>query len=76
MFSISCRFKCHHRVLITDHETAVHLYRITQEAIHNSLTHGRATEILVSLRRERVGIVLSVIDNGSGFYAQAVGRCL
>ncbi len=68
IFSISCRFNCDQRILITDHDTAVHLYRITQEAIHNSLTHGKATEILVTLRRERVGIVLSVVDNGSGLF--------
>jgi signal transduction histidine kinase len=66
MFSISCRFECPSRVLVTDHETAVHLYRITQEAIHNSITHGKATEILVSLQRGRDGLVLSVTDNGSG----------
>jgi PAS domain S-box-containing protein len=67
MFCISCRFECRHRILVSDHETAVHLYRIAQEAIHNSVTHGKATEILVSLRRKPGGTVLSVSDNGCGF---------
>jgi PAS domain S-box-containing protein len=66
MFSISCRFVSNQPVHIRDHGTAVHLYRIAQEAIHNALTHGKAAEITVSLRREREGIVLSVIDDGSG----------
>jgi signal transduction histidine kinase len=66
MFSISCRFESSHRVRIRDHGAAVHLYRITQEAIHNSITHGKATEIRVSLHRKRGGTVLSVIDNGRG----------
>jgi PAS domain S-box-containing protein len=66
MFSISCRFESTHRVRIRDHGAAVHLYRITQEAIHNSITHGKATEIRVSLHRKRRGTVLSVIDNGRG----------
>ena len=66
MFSISCRFESTHRVRIRDHGAAVHLYRITQEAIHNSITHGKATEIRVSLHRKRGGTVLSVIDNGRG----------
>jgi signal transduction histidine kinase len=66
MFSISCRFESTHRVRIRDHGAAVHLYRITQEAIHNSITHGKASEIRVSLHRKRGGTVLSVIDNGRG----------
>jgi len=67
LFSISCRFECHRRVLVPDHETAVHLYRITQEAIHNAITHGKASTIIVSLRREPGEIVLRVTDNGRGF---------
>jgi PAS domain S-box-containing protein len=66
MFSISCRFESTRRVRIRDHGAAVHLYRITQEAVHNSITHGKATEIRVSLQRKRGGTVLSVIDNGRG----------
>ena len=73
MFSISCRFECRSPVLVPDHELAVHLYRITQEAIHNSVTHGKATDILVSLQRGREGLVLSVADNGSGFSCPAAG---
>ena len=66
MFSIVCRFECRHRILLRDHEMAVHLYRIGQEAIHNAITHGKASEIVVSLSREPEGIVLSVKDNGRG----------
>jgi PAS domain S-box-containing protein len=66
MFSITCRFDCSQRFRIRDHETAVHLYRITQEAIHNAVTHGRASEIVVSLQRRKKGITLRVKDNGRG----------
>ncbi len=66
MFSISCRFESNHRVHIRDHGVAVHLYRITQEAIHNGIIHGKATEICVSLHRRRGGTVLSIVDNGRG----------
>jgi PAS domain S-box-containing protein len=66
MFSIRCRFDCYQRVLVPDHETAVHLYRIAQEAIQNSITHGKATEIVVSLRRQDGAIIVGVTDNGCG----------
>jgi signal transduction histidine kinase len=73
MFSIACRFECQHRVLVRDHETAVHLYRITQQAIHNAITHGKASEIVVSLGRASEGIVLSVKDNGRGLSRASSG---
>ncbi|HUI06898.1 MAG TPA: GAF domain-containing protein [Verrucomicrobiae bacterium] len=66
MFSISCRFESARRVRVRDHGRAVHLYRIAQEAVHNSITHGKATEIHISLNRRREGIALSVSDNGCG----------
>ncbi len=73
MFSITCRFECQHRVLVRDHETAVHLYRIAQEAIHNAITHGKASEIVTSLSRAPEGIVLTVKDNGRGISRFSTG---
>lgn len=75
MFSIACRFDCQHRIFVRDHETAVHLYRIAQEAIHNAITHGKASEIVVSLKRTSEGIVLSVRDNGRGLSRVSTGGC-
>jgi signal transduction histidine kinase len=73
IFSLACRFECQHRALVRDHETAVHLYRIAQEAIHNAITHGKASEIVVSLGRAPEGIVLSVKDNGRGLSRVSTG---
>jgi signal transduction histidine kinase len=66
MFTISCQFECRQRFMVPDHETAVHLYRIAQEAIHNAITHGKAGEIAVSLSRQPNGALLRVTDNGRG----------
>jgi PAS domain S-box-containing protein len=46
--------------------TANHLYRITQEAISNSIRHGRASSVLVSLRERTGRLELSVSDDGVG----------
>jgi len=43
------------------------LYRIAQEALHNSVKHARATTVEVRLRVLATGIMLEVIDNGVGF---------
>jgi signal transduction histidine kinase/ligand-binding sensor domain-containing protein len=47
-----------------------HLLRIGQEAINNAVTHGKATEICVTLRYSRRSVALQVSDNGLGFTPQ------
>jgi signal transduction histidine kinase len=47
-------------------EQAIQLYRIAQEAVSNSVKHGRATRIELSLRRRIGGVSLSIRDNGCG----------
>jgi signal transduction histidine kinase len=60
---VTCR--CHSpRFLRIDHNVAVNLYRIAQEAVANSLKHANASEITVSLERTDDGIVLTVSDDG------------
>jgi PAS domain S-box-containing protein len=63
---VQCRFVCPTTVKLKDGETAVHLYRIAQEAIANALKHAKATEIEVTLSRRGSAVVLTVVDNGIG----------
>ena len=49
LFNIRCDFKCDGAVPIDDTATAVHLYRIAQEAITNAVKHGRAESIQMEL---------------------------
>ncbi len=43
------------------------VYRIGQEALHNTVKHARASRVIVHLSEESGGVVLSVSDNGGGF---------
>jgi PAS domain S-box-containing protein len=43
------------------------LYRIAQEALHNSVKHAHATTVELRLRTLATEITLEVIDNGVGF---------
>jgi signal transduction histidine kinase len=43
------------------------LYRIAQEALHNSVKHAHATTVEVRLRVLATEVMLEVIDNGVGF---------
>lgn len=50
-----------------NHSTAVSIYRICQELVHNSIKHGQAREILVQLHQDAGTVALTVEDDGKGF---------
>jgi signal transduction histidine kinase len=45
----------------------MNLYRVVQEAIHNSIKYAQATEIEVSIVEENDYMLLKISDNGIGF---------
>jgi len=49
------------------YETTLTLYRVVQEALVNAARHSGAVEVLVQLRAERAGLVLTITDDGVGF---------
>lgn len=66
IYKIPCTFISPIPVLVKDHTQASQLYRIAQEAVTNSMKHGRANSVWVSLEEANGGIVLKVADNGIG----------
>jgi PAS domain S-box-containing protein len=48
-------------------ETKEALYRIAQEALHNTVKHARASRAALKLERDARGIALEVSDDGAGF---------
>jgi PAS domain S-box-containing protein len=48
------------------------LYRITQEALRNCLTHAQADRVTVDLRGDDQGLRLEIVDDGVGFDAARV----
>src|SRR5882672_9227382 len=66
LFNISCRLECPKPFLIDDIHTAVHLYRIAQEAVGNAIKHGEAKNVIVQLEDSQSGKLLRVMDDGIG----------
>ncbi len=64
--NVSCVFR---RDVIPqiDKTLATALYRIGQEAVTNAIRHAEASTIIVELRIDTKGLVLTVEDNGIGF---------
>ena len=46
------------------------LYRVAQEALHNTVKHARAANAQVKLEEDADGITLEISDDGTGFDAQ------
>jgi|GEM_PF-2588119 len=66
LYNISCDFICPHPILVSDNNTATHLFRIAQEAVNNAAKHGEASRIEVRLDDEKDHLVLTVRDDGKG----------
>lgn len=61
-----CRCIIPQPVPIADQSTAIHLYRIAQEALQNAFKHSHAKNIIISLTRQTDAIQLAVVDDGTG----------
>jgi len=70
VYGLACVCEVRHPVLVHDHLTATHLYRIAQEAINNAICHGHATRITIALSGRDDRLVLKIQDDGTGFAAR------
>jgi signal transduction histidine kinase len=58
-------------VVVSD-TTAMCLYRVAQEALHNVAQHAKSPKARVTLRRDGDSVELSILDDGVGFDIAAV----
>lgn len=59
-----CTLECPVPVLMTDNDTATHLFRIVQEAVHNAVRHARPSRITVRLQCPAQHVVLEIENDG------------
>lgn len=57
----------HERIPNLPEEAAVHLYRIVQEILHNTVKHAQAAQLKIDLRTDGNMLFLVTEDNGKGF---------
>jgi two-component system, LuxR family, sensor kinase FixL len=67
LYRIQCRFECASEVQITNNLLATHVFRIVQEAINNSVKHGKSQNVTIRVSTEADRITLQIQDDGSGF---------
>jgi PAS domain S-box-containing protein len=69
--AVRCVLRAHEAVTLQDNVLATHVFRIAQEAINNSIKHGKPETIEVSLAMNGDKIELRVTDDGGGFSPEA-----
>jgi PAS domain S-box-containing protein len=67
IFDIRIHLKYDERIHIVNREGAIHIFRIVQEAIHNAIKHGHASEVTITLAMVKNRLLLEIADNGAGF---------
>jgi len=72
-FHVDCRISHDGSLLPQDKALLHNLYRITQQAVTNAVTHGRATRINVEVSCRRTIFRLAIMDNGVGWKDAANG---
>ncbi|MBC7819637.1 MAG: PAS domain S-box protein [Planctomycetaceae bacterium] len=63
---VRCQLEARRAVPVPNPTVAHHLFRIAQEAINNSLKHGRPQSILMTLKASDSTLDLTVRDDGTG----------
>jgi PAS domain S-box-containing protein len=63
---IPCGFQCEPPVHVEDPATALHLFRIVQEAVNNAVRHGQPAQITLSLGQIAQRLEILVADDGRG----------
>ncbi len=70
IFSVPCNFAWEGSIAL-DATTAMHVYRIVQEAVHNAVKHADASIINVKCKASPEEVQIEVTDDGSGYSATA-----
>jgi PAS domain S-box-containing protein len=65
-FNLPCHFRCNTPIEFKCKEAVIHFYRIAQEAVTNSVRHGKPEKIDISLSKVDNRIKLSIMDDGTG----------
>ena len=67
LFNLSCTVESDEQLVITNRTVVTHLFRLAQEAINNSVKHGKATRVVIGLKAAGEKAVLTIRDNGVGY---------
>ncbi|QSR85341.1 ATP-binding protein [Methylacidimicrobium sp. B4] len=68
---VSCRFALIGQPALRDADTAIHLYQIAQESLHNAIRHGKPRHVEILLGGGDESVYLRIADDGEGMRPKA-----
>ncbi len=74
LYKIDCDFKGDTDFKIQNPDTALHLFRISQEAIQNGIRHGGAQKICIDLSHDKDNICMTIENDGKPLGIEAETR--
>ncbi|MCP4147800.1 MAG: PAS domain-containing protein [bacterium] len=67
LYDISIDLICDDTIRIKDRDSAIHIFRIIQEALNNAIKHGQAKSVSIRFKIINKRLLLEISDNGTGF---------
>ena len=64
LFRVPCVVNVPRRILIHNRATALQIYRIAQEAVHNAFKHAKPKHVQIGLAAKRGFVTLTIADDG------------
>jgi signal transduction histidine kinase len=66
LFGIECNCEIDEKAPSLNRSQSLHVFRIVQEAVNNSVRHGKARHVLIKLTSDEKSLIVSITDDGSG----------
>jgi signal transduction histidine kinase len=63
---IVCEFQCDCDCIVDNPDVAIHLFRISQEAVSNAIRHGHARHVRIQMTAHEMWKTLTIEDDGCG----------
>jgi two-component system, NarL family, sensor kinase len=64
---LNIRLKLYEQTIALSEQRTIHVYRMIQEIIHNTIKHAHASELVIAVKRQNEYLVVESQDNGVGF---------
>jgi signal transduction histidine kinase len=74
LLGIECTGQFPQADLNLDRTRSLHLFRIVQEAVNNSVKHGKARHVKVAVQRNDSALVVTIADDGSGLSQKTIAN--
>jgi signal transduction histidine kinase len=74
ILGINCKYTSGRQAFALDRTRSLHVFRIVQEAVSNSVRHGKAKNVRIELTSDDSHVHATVVDDGRGLSAETTQK--